>query len=112
MELISETPLNVYQLKKELDNIKKRDKELNFRASKVEEYLNQFATAKEADKLAEKLTKLNIPRLKDQHINKIIDIMPANLNDLKVVLQGYTVTLNPESMKKIVDAVNDFLGSK
>jgi len=47
-----------------------------------------------------------------QHIQKIIDITPTTINDLKVIVQSYTITLNNESMKKIVDAVNEFLENK
>ena len=112
IQLVSENPMNAYQLKKELERIKKRDNELNFRANRTEDYLNQIAVLKDADKLFDKLVKLNIPRLKEQHIHKIIDITPTTLNDLKVVLQGYIITLNSESMKKIVDTVNEFLEKK
>ena len=111
-QIISENPINIYQLKKELERIKKRDNELNFRANKTEEYLNQIATLKNHEELFDKLMKLNIPRLKEQHIQKIIDIMPTNINDLKVIVQGYTITLNNESMKKIIDVVNEFLEKK
>ncbi len=108
-QIISETPISIYQLKKELERIKKRDNELNFRANKTEEYLSQIATLKNHGELFDKLMKLNIPRLKEQHVQKIIDIMPTSINDLKAVVQGYTITLNNESMKKIVDTVNEFL---
>ena len=107
-----ETPINTYQLRKELEKIKKADNELNFRANRTEEYLHQILVHKNADELFDKITKLNITRLKEQHIHKIIDIMPTNLNELKVVLQGYTITINNESMKKIVDAINEFLEKK
>ena len=112
MQIISETPMNSYQLKKELEKIKKRDGELNFRANRTEDYLQQVSTVKNAEQLFEKITKLNIPRLKEHHIHKIIDICPTTLNDLKMILQGYTVTVNNDSMKKIVDTVNEFLDSK
>ena len=108
-QLISETPISIYQLKKELERIKKRDNELNFRANRTDEYLSQITVHKNADELFDKLAKLNIPRLKDHHIHKIMDITPTTLNELKVVLQGYTITISNESMKKIVDAVNEFL---
>ena len=49
MQIISETPINIYQLKKELEKIKKRDNELNFRTNKTEEYLNQVAALKNAE---------------------------------------------------------------
>jgi len=111
-QIVSETPIGLYNLKKELERIKKRDGELNFRANKTEEYLNQIGVLKNADELFDKLAKLNIPRLKESHIHKIVDIMPTTVSDLKVVLQGYTITLNNESMKKIVDTVSEFLEKK
>lgn len=109
MQIISETPINLYQLKKELERIRKRDSEINFRAGRTEEYLQQTATLKSSDEIFNKITKLNIPRLKEQHIHKIIDIAPTTINELKIVLQGYTVTLSNESMKKIIDTLNEFL---
>ena len=110
--IIDETPISMYELKKELEKIKKRDKELNFRATKTEEYLQQIISFKKSDELYEKLSKLKVPRLKEQHIKKIIEILPTTVDDLKVVLQGYTLTVNNENSKKIVDAVNSLLKEK
>ena len=87
IQIISEAPINMHQLKKELERIKKRDNELNFRANRTEEYLQQVATVKNADELFSKLMKLNIPRLKEHHIHKIIDIAPTTMNELKVIYQ-------------------------
>ena len=112
MQIISETPMNMYQLKKELEKIKKRDNDINFRAGRTEEYINQIAEIKNGDELFDKLMKLGISRLKEQHVHKIIDVMPTTLNELKVVLQSYTITVNNDSMKKIIDAVNEFLEKK
>ncbi|MBS3096286.1 hypothetical protein J4480_02495 [Candidatus Woesearchaeota archaeon] len=109
MQIISETPMNTHQLRKELEKIKKRDSELNFRAARTEEYLAQVAAHKNLDELFDKIAKLNIPRLKEHHIHKILDIAPTNVNELKAVLQGYPITINNESMKKIADAINEFL---
>jgi len=112
VKILSEKPLSMAEVKEELDKIKKRDKELNFRANKTEDYINQFASNKNAAELSEKLTKLNIPRLKEHHIKKIVDIMPITTNDLKVVLQGYTVSINAENSKKIIEIINKFLEEK
>lgn len=108
IQILSETPINIHQLKKDLEKIKKRDGELNFRANRTEEYLQQIATHKNAEELFDKIIKLNIPRLKEQHVHKIIDIAPSTLNELKTLLQGYTITVNNESMKRIVDVINEF----
>ena len=107
-DIIAENPISTYELKAELEKIKKRDKELNFRAARTEEYLNQVVSFNKSSDLYEKLVKLNIPRLKDSHIKKIMDIMPKTANDLKIVLQGYTVSVSNENIKKIVDTINEF----
>ena len=106
MEILSENPMDAHQLKKELEKIKKRDKELNFRAQKTEEHLAQTITQKNADELFDKINKLNISRLREQQIHKIIEILPETIKDLKVVLQGYTININNDNMKKIVDVIN------
>ncbi|MFH0868424.1 MAG: hypothetical protein V1831_03865 [Candidatus Woesearchaeota archaeon] len=110
VQIISETPINEHQLKEELAKIKKRDQELNIRATKTEDHLEHIKTYKGVEDLFDKISKLGIPRLKEQHIHKIIDIMPATIKDLKVVMQGYTISINNENIKKIVDAVNKFVG--
>jgi DNA-directed RNA polymerase subunit F len=102
-----ENPISIYDLKKELTKIKKRDEELALRATKTEEYLNAFVVLKQkdAESLKNALTELEIPRLKDHHIIKIIDVLPESEEELKIVLQGYTLTVNKDNMKKIVDEI-------
>jgi len=113
-EIISETPISIVELKEEFAKIKKRDKVLNFRANKVEEYLNQFVHLKEKQfqELYDKITKLQIPRLKEQHIFKLIDLMPETVDDVKTILQGYTITVNNDNMKKIVDIIKEYITKK
>ena len=112
LKILSETPIDTAKLKEELVRIKKRDKELNFRAQKTEEHISQTSTTKDAEKLFGKIEKLKISRLREQQIHKIIDIMPTTIKDLKVVLQGYTVSVSNENMKKIVDSINNFIGKE
>ena len=113
-EILSEQPINMVELKEELEAIKKRDKELGIISTKTEEYLNQFVSlsSKQAKELEEKLRALNISRLKDEFIIKIIDVMPATIDDLKTLLQGYVVSINQEGMKQIIDVVNEFAPKK
>ena len=113
-ELIEEHPINMVELKNELDSIKKRDEELGNVAKKTEDYLNHFVTLspKQAEELKDKLLKLKISRLKEEFIIKIIDTLPKTLDDLKVLLQGYVVSINQEDMKKVISVVNDYLPAK
>ena len=112
--VLDEKPINMSELKEEVEKIKKRYKELNFRVQKTGEYLNEFMplSGNKGKELFDKLMKLNIPRLKEIHINKIIDILPSNINELKAVLQAYTLTISNENLKKIVETVSSFVGEK
>ncbi len=111
LAVVAETPISVYELKKELEKIKKRDSELNYRALKVEGSLNNSANAsyaKKVEDILEKVLKMELPRVKDTHVKKLIDINPQSVNDVKVVMQGYTITLSNENMQKIVDIFKEF----
>ncbi|MBW2999079.1 hypothetical protein KY339_00260, partial [Candidatus Woesearchaeota archaeon] len=102
------------QLKNELKKIKKRDEELNFIANKTNDYLNTFSVLKEkeAKDLQKKLEGLKITRLKPEQIIKIIDLLPSTVADLKVILQGYPVSIANEDLKKIADVVAGFVPKK
>ena len=113
-EILNERPINVVELKQELEKIKKRDKELSFRSNKTDEYLKQIVdlSPKQAQDLKAKLDGLKITRLKEEFIVKIIDTLPATVDDLKTLLQGYVVTINQEDMNKIINVVNQFAPEK
>jgi DNA-directed RNA polymerase subunit F len=113
-KIILETEIPMYEIKHEIDMIKKRDTELNFRAQKTEEFLNTFITLEESKlvELSEKLKKLNIPRLRDAYVYKIVDILPTTAEEVKLVLQGYTITVSMENMKKIADIVKKYIPDK
>lgn len=107
MEITEKAPVSFAELRNELKNIKKRDGQLSFRANKTEEYLDLFTkiSAKDAAEIKEEIGKLGIARLKDFHITKLIDIMPRSVAEAKLVLQGYSVTVKNEELKKIADII-------
>ena len=107
IDVIKEEPITMAELKDELKAIKKRDEELNFRAEKTEEYLQQFSSLKKKDAkdLCKKIEELDIPRLKAEHIVKIVDIMPKTADEVKSILQGYTITVSKDNLKKIADVI-------
>lgn len=114
VKVLSETPITMAELREDLKKIKERDNELNFRANKTEEYLNMFSAmdAGKAVELKDKIKKLDVPRLKEEHMTKIIDIMPSTPEEVKSLLQGYTITVNNDNLKKIADAVAEFIPKK
>lgn len=109
-KIISETPITLAELKTHIDAIKKRDGTLNFRVEKVEDYLNNFLrlNQKKAEELKKKIESLNIPRMRDALIVKIIDIMPRNIEELKSITQSYPITITNENLKKILEVVNEY----
>ncbi|MBU1976018.1 MAG: hypothetical protein KKG59_06460 [Nanoarchaeota archaeon] len=113
-EIIEKKSMNLVDVKEALEKIKKRDGELDIRGNKVDEYACACSTLskKEADEIYSKLEKLNIPRFKDMHINKIIDILPQSIPHIKVVLQGFSITVSQESLKKILGVVSKYKSEK
>lgn len=108
--VLEERPLLLAELKDKLAVLKEKEKELNFRANKTEEYLSSITvlSGKEAKELAKKLADLEIPRMKQEHIVKIVDLLPRTANDIKMVLQNSVLTLSAESLKKITDVVAEY----
>ena len=104
-EIIEERPIDLTELKSELESIKKRDKELGFRSNRTKEYLEQIGVEGDNKALIKKIVDLCVPRLKDLHIVKIVDNKPETVEDLKMVLQGYPLTVNADNLKKIVEAI-------
>lgn len=107
-KILSETPISIAEVKDELAKIKKRDGEaINFRVGKTEEYTQLFSLDEKQEKeLIKKIEEIGIARIKKEHIIKIVDLMPKNVEEVKIVLQGYTLTVSPENMKKIADVIN------
>ena len=113
-KIISQTPVTLAELKEEISKIKQREKEPSIRITRMEDYLNGFVelTPEQGKELRAAITKLAINRLKDEHICKIVDILPRSVNDLKVIMQGSAVSLTNDAINKIVETVNGFLEKK
>ncbi len=106
IEVISESPITITELKEKLNDIKKKQ-DLSFRGNKTLDYLNHFAkiSPKDAEASKEKMKGIGISRLKDRHIAKIIDIMPEDIETLKTILANENITLKDEELKKILECL-------
>lgn len=113
-EVLEKNPIGILELKKELAAIKKRDGELNFRSQRTEEYVNEVArlNQKDTNDAIKKIRELELPRLKEEHIRKIVDVVPQSEKQLKVLLSGYTLTVSPDNMKKIMGVIGEFKPKK
>lgn len=110
ISIIEEKPISMAEVKDYLDDVKKTKKELNFRENKSLVYINTFAKIKpkDAEELRKGLEKLDITRLKEKYIVKIIDLLPKNLDELKMILSGEEVTLKSEDLNKIIEIVKKY----
>jgi|SRR3989344_5509704 len=106
-----EKPLCLVDVLAILENLEKRDKELNFASKKCKEYVQGFTTLtpEKKEDLYKKLVDLKLTRLKDEHFMKIIDFLPRNVNDLKIVLQAYPLSLPKKDQDTIIQTVEPFL---
>ncbi|MBI4154608.1 hypothetical protein HY498_00795 [Candidatus Woesearchaeota archaeon] len=110
IKLINEQSLSMAELKSRIDGLEKRDEKLSARGQKAKEYLNYsvLLDTKKAVELKEKLNKLEIPRLRERHFNKILDIVPKNEDMVKAIFMGENITVRPEDIVKILETVKEY----
>lgn len=108
-KLIEETTISLVDVKESLQKVEERDKELNYRSNKTKEYLDLFAPLpkEKKEELYKKLTGLKLLRLKEAHIVKIIDLIPKTVEDLKIVLQAFSVNIPKKDMESITAVVKE-----
>lgn len=102
IKIIEEKPISMAEVKEILD---KKDK-LNSKGTLTKEYFKSISVTKvdKAKNLIERLKKLEITRLKDKHIIKIVDIMPHDMDSLKMLI-SQEVTIKQEELQKILDTL-------
>jgi DNA-directed RNA polymerase subunit F len=107
MKIISKRPVCLGEVKEILG---KKEKEENQRIEMMREYLNNFLkiTPENAKKLKEEIKALNIPKIDEEHMVKIIDIMPIDADDVKKIFFGTSVALTQDEIQKILDVVKKY----
>ena len=109
MEINNENPVSLPELKKHISAISKRDEETSQRVQRISEYLALFNASyfKQVEEIIKKLTELELPRMKEQYIYKLAELMPATPEEVKMVLQGYPLTVSADNLKKIAKTITD-----
>lgn len=105
IDILEQKPISLVEIKDLLDKVKVDTKELNTRAEKVNNYLNDVVSMdkKKYSAIRETLSKLESQKLRDRLIVKILDIMPEDTETLKSLLTGEAVSLKQEELKQILD---------
>lgn len=94
-------PLSMPEILEYLD--KKEEKEANLIG-----FIEKFTKldSKKAKELKSKLEELDLMKIKDEDIVKIIDVMPENSEELNKILSG--VSLDEDETKKIFETIKEF----
>ncbi|MFH1585497.1 MAG: hypothetical protein ABIB79_01890 [archaeon] len=76
--------------------------------SEIAGFIKKFTKTKpeSAKELRKKLEALDLMKIREEHIVKIIDLMPENLEDLNKIFVG--VSLDEDETKKVLDTIKDF----
>ena len=108
MRITQEVPLSLAEVKELLKKIQNRDKNLDIRTTKVLQYVNnlELLPYEKAIALKRELEELGVPRLRKYHIVKIIDLLPEDYDDLRVIFYGEVV--DKEIFDKILEVVNKY----
>lgn len=61
---------------------------------------------KEAKELREKIDRLNLMKINDKHICKMIDFLPENQEELNKIVND--VALDEDETKKLLDTIKEF----
>jgi DNA-directed RNA polymerase subunit F len=94
-------------IKKTLEK-KEKEKELSYEQKNALEHLRKFSkiSEKSAAEMAEELEK--IERLKEKHIVSIINHMPQDLEELRVLFANEVANISDDDKKKIISIVKKY----
>ena len=107
MEIIEESFVSWHDARKILEKSAK-SKELGYEQRNALEHLRKFSklTQKSRDDMMSKLDK--IERLKDKHKMAIMDLLPKDDDELRMLFSNDIVTVSDEDKKKIITVVKKF----
>jgi DNA-directed RNA polymerase subunit F len=107
INIIEEKPLTLAEVEESLKSIKKRDKDLSERGTKVSEYIKKFnkTDLKKVEEIKKKISDLGLSRLKEKQIAKIININPKDIDSLRTILSGDNLTLKTEDLTRLLECL-------
>ena len=100
--IIDRTPLNMNEVEDIIKDLPPTD-----RLEETKEFLKKFVKAKpeQAKKIKEELEKIDMIKIKNEHIVKIIDLLPSDASELNKIF--IDVSLNEDETNKILGVVKN-----
>ncbi len=100
--ILERTPLNLNEVEKIIEDSPENEKKEEMR-----QFLKKFLKTKpeQAKKIKESLEKLDLLKIKREHLVKIIDLLPADSTDLNKIFVD--ISLNEDEINKILEVVKN-----
>jgi len=100
--IIDRTPLNLNEVEDIVEDSPDSDKK-----EEMKQFLKKFLKTKpeQAKKIKEGLEKLDLLKMKREHLVKIIDLLPADASDLNKIF--IDVSLTEDEINKILEVVKN-----
>lgn len=111
MKIIEEKNISLaearWTMEKKEQAAKAAEKELGYEQRTTLEYLRKFTllTKEDAETAWKELAALNEGMLRDHQIAALLDVLPENEEEVKVVLMKERLDLTPEHIKAILEAL-------
>ena len=98
--IINKTPLSMVQVQAYIDDLE--DKKV------VQDYLKDFVKVKkeDAEKIIKEVRDLNNPKVKEEHLVKIVDFLPQDVEDVNKIF--IDVILSEEEANAILNIVKKY----
>jgi DNA-directed RNA polymerase subunit F len=109
LKIIESEMLTLSKLNELVKPANKKD-EINPIRQKIMDHTAKFSKLNKdkETKLVEELKALDIPRMTEEHIVTIVNILPKNINELKIVFAGTKTTIAIENLEKIKQLIGKY----
>ncbi len=100
--ILDRTPLNMNEAQEIVKDLPDSEKK-----QEMELFLKKFVKAKpaQAKKIKEELEKLDLMKMKREHIVKVVDLLPEDASDLNKIF--IDVSLNEDETNKVLEIVKN-----
>src|SRR3989338_2207571 len=108
MEVVKDELITFAEAKRILEN-REKEKELGYEQTNALEYLKKFSklSSKKAQELFEALEK--IPKLKEKHKIMVINFMPEEAEDVRILFANEVLNVSEDERKTIASLVKKAL---
>ena len=107
-DVIEETPITIAEAKEVMKKVSVKEQTFEQKHAKENAKKMSKLSAKEAESMKKELAALNMRKLKDDNIIKIIDIMPKTPEEIGVVLLGSKTLFNKDETESILEIVKKY----